>query len=479
MVIRVLHLLSASKNNSTVGKKVLGDLTLKRIPVWIKTYIHKICTCVWYRLCFFGKNNKFIKMHSLRQAIFMFLLVTFFVLIFAHFVQYFGRREESKHQTLKFDIPSFSGQKVRLVDEVKFAQDSKLGIVNLDKDISCENWAVVTTIYKASDSVRHVARDPVWCLVIVGDKNAPSKADYMADIGAVTGKTVLFLSPADQERIFPLLSRVIPWNDMSRKNIGYMYAIKHGAKLIWDFDDDNMNLLPGNIMDTLSKYRAPCSTFLFHIFNPYYYFAVNETYTWPRGQPLEHIRNPATKPKLCFFTFERRIGVIQSLANIEPDVDAIYRFTRNTPFNFGATPSSHTPVVVPPNAYSPFNAQATLWTKDAFLYLPLPMSVTYRVADIWRSYIAQYFFHQQSLSLVFVPPYIDQHRNVHDYLKDFNDEIDLYQKSDKLLAWMSKDIQTDSLLVLYKEMYERGYLEEKDLPFISAWIKTFEEVSQK
>ena len=30
------------------------------------------------------------------------------------------------------------------------------------------------------------------------------------------------------------------WNFIGRKNIGYYYAITHGAKTIWDFDDDNM-----------------------------------------------------------------------------------------------------------------------------------------------------------------------------------------------------------------------------------------------
>ena len=314
----------------------------------------------------------------------------------------------------------------------------------------------------------------MWCLVIVGDKKTPAKAEYIADIGAPAGKTVLYLSPDDQERIFPLLSRVIPWDDFSRKNIGYMYAIKHGAELIWEFDDDNINLLPENILDKVLKYRSPCAEFLFHVFNPYPYFSVNETYMWPRGQPLEHVRNPATIPKLCLSSERKEIGVIQSLANTEPDVDAIYRFTRNTPFNFGATPSSHAPVVVPQNAFSPFNAQATLWTKEAFLFLALPMSVNSRVSDIWRGYIAQYFFHKQSLHLVFVPPYIDQYRNVHDYLKDFNDELDLYQKSDKLLTWLSKNIRANNISELYKEMCKHGYLEENDLRFIDAWIKTFD-----
>ena len=31
----------------------------------------------------------------------------------------------------------------------------------------------------------------------------------------------------------------LPWNSFGRKNIGYLYAVMHGAKFIWDFDDDN------------------------------------------------------------------------------------------------------------------------------------------------------------------------------------------------------------------------------------------------
>ena len=408
------------------------------------------------------------------KHVFTFTCATLFMFFVAKIFIYLDRRLYTRNQTLKFDIPSFSGERIRFFEQFTVAGDSKLRLVNRDKNISCVWWAVVTTIFKASEAVRKVARDPTWCLVIVGDKKTPPKSEYMADIGAPAGKTVLYLSPDDQDRIFPLLSLVIPWNDMSRKNIGYMYAIKHGAELIWDFDDDNINLLPENILDKVSHYRTPCAEFSFHVFNPYPYFSVNETYTWPRGQPLEHIRNPATVPKLCLSNNRRNIGVIQSLANIEPDVDAVYRFTRNTPFKFGATPSSHAPVVVPQNAFSPINAQATLWTKEAFLFLALPMSVNCRVSDIWRGYIAQYFFHKQSLHLVFVPPYIDQYRNVHDNLKDFNDELDSYQKSDKLLTWLDKKIHTNSMLELYKEMYERGYLEEKDLHFIAAWIKTFD-----
>jgi hypothetical protein len=32
---------------------------------------------------------------------------------------------------------------------------------------------------------------------------------------------------------------LLPWQSFGRKNVGYLYAIARGAKVIWDFDDDN------------------------------------------------------------------------------------------------------------------------------------------------------------------------------------------------------------------------------------------------
>ena len=32
----------------------------------------------------------------------------------------------------------------------------------------------------------------------------------------------------------------LPWNSFGRKNVGYLFAISQGAKIIFDFDDDNI-----------------------------------------------------------------------------------------------------------------------------------------------------------------------------------------------------------------------------------------------
>ena len=366
----------------------------------------------------------------------------------------------------------------QIANDIQYFKTQDIPLVRLDTTVPCQQWAVVTTIFVPSDSVKKVAQDPNWCLVIVGDRKTPSKQSYMSNLGNFKKENVVFLNTDDQERIFPLLSKTLPWNHFARKNIGYMYAIKRGADVIWDFDDDNINIVPANLAETTKKYRAPCEEFKNHLFNPYPYFAVNETFTWPRGFPLEHIRDDSTHPPLCTSSQPRHIGVIQSLANIEPDVDAIYRFTRQTPFKFGATPSSHLPVMVPDKAFTPFNGQATLWRKASFKYLALPVSVKGRVSDIWRSYIAEYFFHKLSLSVLFTSPYVDQYRNAHDYLIDFTDELDLYQKSNALLKWLndsSSQLNIQKLEDLYKEMFTKGYLYNGDVAFITAWVMTFGE----
>ena len=79
------------------------------------------------------------------------------------------------------------------------------------------------------------------------------------------------------------------------------------------------------------------------------------------------------------------LAIIQSLADHNPDVDAIYRMTRPLPVYFRR---SHTIIVPPPKAFVPLNAQATIFRETGLFTLLLPTTVTGRVSDIWRGYIA-------------------------------------------------------------------------------------------
>ncbi|KAK3595731.1 hypothetical protein CHS0354_025355 [Potamilus streckersoni] len=375
-----------------------------------------------------------------------------------------------------FSRKSYRGvpMNLEIEKEVYFIDDNKT---------NCEKWAVVTTIFKPSESVRYIIKNPNWCMVVVADIQTQSKESYIAELG-YKGENVIFLEPDDHAKLYPAISNALPWKHFGRKNIGYIYAIHHGAEYIWDFDDDNIGIIDLEMLraNTNPWYLTPCSELSTPLINPYPYFGVNETYSWPRGFPLEEIRNPAVTPELCQTNVSLTIGVIQSLANKQPDVDAIYRFTRDNPFNFKAILESHLPLIIPKGVFTPFNAQATLWAKPAFIYLLLPISVDGRVTDIWRSYIAAYFFHKHDIKLIFTPPYVLQDRNPHNLLKDLRAENDLYMRSNVLINLLSELSNTHrflSLQQLYEELYKRGYIESEDLKFIRAWIKTVEAIYVK
>ena len=101
---------------------------------------------------------------------------------------------------------------------------------------SCSKWGVLTTIFPPSEAVRRLLYSD-WCLIVIGDKKGPKEYDFPTNVG----KNIFFLSAELQKEIkgSEFISN-FPWGSFGRKNIGYLYAIQHGAKVIWDFDDDNM-----------------------------------------------------------------------------------------------------------------------------------------------------------------------------------------------------------------------------------------------
>src|SRR6185369_7426051 len=105
---------------------------------------------------------------------------------------------------------------------------------------------------------------------------------------------------------------------------------------------------------------------------------------WPRGFSLNKIKDkPAAiteKNNTDFFC-----PVQQGLADENPDVDAMYRLIMELPVHF----KKRTPVILGLNSICPFNSQNTTWFKQAFPLLYLPSYCSFRMTDIWRSFIAQ------------------------------------------------------------------------------------------
>ena len=90
-------------------------------------------------------------------------------------------------------------------------------------------------------------------------------------------------------KTFPLVD-VLPWNHFGRKNIGYIYAIHHGAQIIWDFDDDNILLTKHHMFElspgasSIQKKIESNSTIQIPLANPL--FAVLEAINYSKKKML-------------------------------------------------------------------------------------------------------------------------------------------------------------------------------------------------
>ena len=97
--------------------------------------------------------------------------------------------------------------------------------------------------------------------------------------------------------------------------------------------------------------------------NPYPPLGCPVVSCWPRGFPLSQIvENENQDNSLCTKSIERKdIGVLQSLADHDPDVDAIFRLTLGVPFSFDQKKRvTDNILMLPKQTFSPFNAQVGL-----------------------------------------------------------------------------------------------------------------------
>jgi hypothetical protein len=354
---------------------------------------------------------------------------------------------------------------------------------------TCIRWAVVTTIFEPNEAISGVAALKGWCMVIVADNKTP--LDYLEQgKGLVGNDSIFFFSVREQKQWLNLpgemgaFYRGVPYDHFARKNLGFLYAILQGAEFIYDFDDDNFinkDSGAGNLLPLISNEAQIENVRFVSVetlnFNHHPLMGATIPGSWPRGFPMESIQDTKTHGTVVSSGNTvpmTQVGVIQYCADNNPDIDAVHRLVLPLPMNYRKEPDS-TPVLVPTNTFVPYNAQATLHTKDSLWATLLPITVKGRVSDIWRSYFAQCLFKDLDLGVVFVPPRITQYRNAHSLIGDMNAEGDLYFKAERLSDFVSNWKSSlpsipARMEALWIDLYERGYLEEDDVKMVQLWL---------
>jgi hypothetical protein len=335
---------------------------------------------------------------------------------------------------------------------------------------------VVTTIQNPTLALLELAgmsSERNELLFVVGDKKTP--IDFSLP-------SATYISVEDQNKLTFNITESLSWNSYTRKMLGYLKAAKAGCKFIRETDDDNFPLT-GYFNDFPDELVVRDPNISGDWINPYIYFS--DEYLWPRGYPIELIQSDRKNSIFASKNYSEskvtNIGVIQGLANGAPDVDALFRlvFDNSDEFKF----KDQLPLLIPKGTFAPFNSQVTIWRIELLPLMYLPKTCTFRMTDIWRSFIAAHLMHLNGYELIFTSASAFQDRNTHNLLRDFSEEVPGYLGNTQLITEIRKvkvsggvDNLAKDLKSVYLHLVAKEFFTKDELTTLEMWLKDCEDV---
>ena len=296
--------------------------------------------------------------------------------------------------------------------------------------------------------------------MVVADKKTPHNEwiSFLAD-------GLHFISLADQHKKYPVLSKLIGENSYSRKNIGYLYATEQGAEVIFDTDDDTFLRAEALDLFTGKKEFEHFGVTGDGWFNPYILFAPNSG-LWPRGYPLSKIASDRWRlnPNLKISSLEKiKPEILQTLVNLEPDVDSIYRLTVSE--EILEFPTSDAIFHINRPVMTTANTQSTFWlNRSTFSYLYIPTTVSFRFTDILKMFIAQ-----SEVKISYSGFLTEQFRNPHDFMQDFASEIQLFMQTPEVVKKLLEN-RFSSLIEVYVSLEENSVCEPREIDIVGEFV---------
>lgn len=338
-----------------------------------------------------------------------------------------------------------------------------------------EQWIVVSVSNYPSDSQRNLVKIKGWQVLAIGNSRTPQ--DWSL-------KGAIFLSLEQQSNLGFRVVDYLPYDSYVRKTVGYLFAIQHGAKKIFDADDRgevldfdlgkhfDVELIGENArQEVIVQYshENPNRT----VVNPYIHFGQRSI--WPRGLPLENVGEIGHEE---YYTevFGGKQFIQQGISNGLPDVDSVFYFTRKSGVEaFDIHFDDRAPkVALPQGTMVPLNSFNTIIHSSAFWALMLPVSVSTMASDIIRGYWAQRLLWEIGGYVVVYPPTVHRYDRIESY--PFSEEKDLHVNVGRLIKflvlWRSgKHRLFEKILELSYVMAEEGFWTDKDVKFTAAWLQ--------
>ena len=322
---------------------------------------------------------------------------------------------------------------------------------------------VVTSISAPNSTLRGLAsqcKARGYSFYVIGD--VPSPADF-----SIEGCE--FYSLERQKDSGFKIAELLPTRHYARKNIGYLLAIQQRASMLLETDDDN------NPMAEFWNPRTPRlqvkSLSGNGWTNVYKYFTKENI--WPRGLPLDAVQAQLPGFEALAET-ESSCPIQQGLADGDPDVDAIYRLLLPLPISF----RKDRRLALGRGTWCPFNSQNTAWFPEAYPLLYLPSYCSFRMTDIWRSFVAQRIAWENNWSVLFKGPDVYQERNEHNLMRDFSDEVPGYLNNRNIATRLAAlklesgpENLGENLIHCYEELVRMELISSLEIALVEAWVE--------
>lgn len=351
--------------------------------------------------------------------------------------------------------------------------------------MSQPNHIVFTTIFHPEllrayrqnlDRFGHLDDSCVW---VVGDRKTPASVPDLCREVSNAGLRTTYLDCAWQEewaKRQPALAERLPWNNETRRNIGFLCALEAGCERLISIDDDNWPTADdfigghsltgtswaGDLVHEDKGFHNVCAYLRLEPARP----------VFPRGFPFK-LRGTVNEPRRQKPANPVTIGVTAGLWLNEPDIDATTWLNGRV---IGTTYEGPDAVVLDQATWSPINTQNTSVTRaliPAYLCIPMgwdvPGGKIQRYGDIWGGYFLESVLAGTPFHVAFGRPLVDHRRNPHDYVDDLRHEFWGTILTDWLLRILREEFRPTANQIVERVRELAAFLEERALPQMPAW----------
>ncbi|MCC2630959.1 MAG: hypothetical protein K0S38_768 [Candidatus Paceibacter sp.] len=351
------------------------------------------------------------------------------------------------------------------------------------------NHIVFTTIYHPivlNDLYQNIAHHghlddtKIW---IVGDRKTPESVRELSQQVNAQGLDVVYLDLAEQEKIRETYQNFydrLPFNNETRRNLGYLKALEQGCEVLISIDDDNFPVIDD---DFVGHHKTTGSSWDGHtLAEPSGFHNICEYLTlepvrhvYPRGFPFHH-RSKKNESLQKVKPHGAKVGVTAGLWLHEPDVDATTWLNGKIHGHEYTGDKTH---VLAQDTWTPINTQNTSVVRElipAYLCIPMgwevPGGKINRYGDIWGGYFLQALMKNTNYHVAFGRPLVEHRRNPHNYVEDLRHEYWGMMLTDWLLEGLKNKFDPQDPVMTKRVVELANFLNEETHTNLPAWCPT-------